>query len=167
MAMKTNYNSAAMLASLKGEMEVSYALLIDDMIGVCKGFLVDVREQLQGHDLGNYNDRTKQLRGSLAAYIYRNGSIIWADEGENGTESRRVIKEQVTLTPSGFNVIGIASKEYASWVESKGYNVMTNQSDWFFVNLGEAFAKLGYRDMGALKLSSPTKAIKGVRYGKL
>ena len=165
--MKTNYNSATMLASLKGEVEVGYVVLISDMIGVCRSFLVDVREQLEGHELGNYNNRSKQLRGSLAAYIYRNGNVIWADEGENGMESRKVITEQVILTPSGFNVVGIASKEYASHVESKGYNVMTNQSDKFIVDLSFAFAKLGKGEIGRIHIMSPTKAITRVNYGNL
>ena len=167
MALNTDYNSANFLLQLKNDVEVGYASIIPDMIRVCKGFLIDVREQLEGHDLGNYNNRTKQLRESLAAYIFRNGVIIWSDEGGNGTESQRVIREQITLTPSGFDIIGIASKEYASWVESKGYNVITNQGEWFVVNLGEVFAKLGYKDLGSLKLKSPTKAITKVSYGKL
>ena len=58
----------------------------------------------------------------------------------------KIISDQIHFTPHGFDIIGIASKEYASWVESKGYNVITNQGEWFFVNLGEVFSKLGYKE---------------------
>ena len=167
MALNTDYNSANFLLQLKNDVEVGYASIIPDMIRVCKSFLIDVREQLEGHDLGNYNNRSKQLRESLAAYIFRNGVIIWSDEGGNGTESQRVIREQITLTPSGFDIIGIASKEYASWVESKGYNVMTNQGEVFLFDMGKVFTKLGYSNIGTLQLKSPTKAITKVRYGRI
>lgn len=163
----TDYNSANFLLQLKSEVEVGYATMIPEMIRVCKDFLIDVREQLEGHELGNYNNRTKQLRESLAAYIFRNGVIIWSDEGGNGTESQRVIREQIALTPSGFDIIGIASKEYASWVESKGYNVMTNQGEVFLFDIGKVFTKLGYSNIGALQLKSPTKAITKVSYGRI
>lgn len=167
MALKTDYNSANFLLQLKSDVEVGYAAIIPDMIRVCKEFLVDTRGQIQDHSMGTYRDRTKQLRESLAAYIFRNGTIIWSDEGGNGTESQRVIREQIALTPSGFDIVGIASKEYASHVESKGYNVITNQGEVFFVDLGKVFAKLGYKDLGSLQLKSPTKAITKVSYGRI
>jgi len=165
MALKTDYNSANFLLQLKNDVEVGYAAIIPDMIQVCKDFLTDTRGQIQDHSMGTYKDRTKELRGSLAAYIFRNGGLIWSDGGENDTESRRIIREEIALTPSGFDIVGIASKEYASWVESKGYNVITNQGEVFLVDLGSVFTKLGYKDMGSLKLKSPTKAITKVSYG--
>ena len=164
MVITTDYNSANMLNSLNSEMNLNYLNLVDDMIDVCKNFLTDVREQLQDHSQGTYLDQTTQLRNSLAAYIYRNGSLLWADEGENGEESRKIISDQIHFTPHGFDIIGIASKEYASWVESKGYNVITNQGEWFFVNLGEVFSKLGYKKIGSLKITSPIRAITTVKY---
>jgi len=142
MALKTDYNSARMLRDINLEMEASYAVLIEDMITVCKKFLADTRGQLQDHAAGTYIDRTKQLRGSLAAYIFRNGQLIWHDGGQNDKVSRAKIAEKIQLTSSGFDIIGIASKEYASWVESKGYNVITRQGDTFYVDLGKAFFKL-------------------------
>ena len=167
MALRTDYNSANFLRSLKMESEMGFVAIIDEMIRVCKEFLVSTRGQLQDHSMHTYLDQTKQLRGSLAAYIFRNGLLIWSDGGKNDVVSRQIIREQIALTPSGFDIIGIASKEYASWVESKGYNVMTNQGEWFLVNLGEVFAKLGYKDLGSLKLKSPTKAITKVSYGRI
>ena len=167
MALRTDYNSANFLLQLKNDVEVGYASIIPEMIRVCKEFLVSTRGQLQDHSMHTYLDQTKQLRGSLAAYIFRNGLLIWSDGGKNDVVSRQIIREQIALTPSGFDIIGIASKEYASWVESKGYNVIPNQGEWFVVNLGEVFAKLGYKDLGSLKLKSATKAITKVSYGKL
>ena len=163
----TDYNSANFLRSLKMESEMGFVAIIDDMIRVCKEFLVSTRGQLQDHSMHTYLDQTKQLRGSLAAYIFRNGLLIWSDGGKNDVVSRQIIREQIALTPSGFDIIGIASKEYASWVESKGYNVMTNQGEVFLFDMGKVFTKLGYSNIGALQLKSPTKAITKVSYGRI
>ena len=150
MALKTDYNSAKMLKDLNLEMELGFQPLIADMKADCKRFLSDTRGQLQDHAMGTYIDRTKQLRGSLAAYIFRNGKLIWSDGGENDAQSRKIILEQIQLTPSGFDIIGIASKEYASHVESKGYNVMTVQGDTFIIDLGAAF--YNFASTGKIKI---------------
>lgn len=156
MALKTDYNSAKMLKDLNLEMELGFEPLVADMKADCKRFLSDTRGQLQDHNFpvgifkGTYIDRTKQLRGSLAAYIFRNGKLIWSDGGENDAQSRKIISEQIQLTPSGFDIIGIASKEYASHVESKGYNVMTIQGDTFIIDLGAAF--YNFASTGKIKI---------------
>lgn len=150
MALKTDYNSAKMLKDLNLEMELGFEPLVADMKAACKKFLSDTRGQLQDHSMGTYIDRTKKLRGSLAAYIFRNGKLIWSDGGENDAQSRKIISEQIQLTPSGFDIIGIASKEYASHVESKGYNVMTIQGDTFIIDLGAAF--YNFASTGKIKI---------------
>ena len=141
MALKTNYNSKNMLVSMNKDIEAGSVAMMVDMVISCKTFLKDTREQVQDHSQGTYIDRTKQLRGSLAAYVFRDGVVVWSDEGQNGQQSRRVIDDMVPIVSKGFSIIGVASKEYASHVESKGYNVITRQGDTFIFNLEKAFYK--------------------------
>lgn len=165
MALTTNYNPKTFLADYKLQEEVMFSTLVVEMIRVCQEFLVSTRSQVQDHAQNTYMDRTTDLRNSLGAYIYHNGVVIWADGGKFDLVNRGIIKEQVTLTPNGYNIIGIASKEYASCVESKGYNVMTNQGEDFLIDLGQVFTKAGNKMVGRLKIFTPTYVINKVSYG--
>lgn len=147
MALKTDYNSSKMLRTMKVEMNTGVMMLLPEMKKSCRKFLSSTRKQVQDHSKGTYIDRTKQLRGSLAAYIFHNGNLIWSDGGQNDIVSRKIISERIGITSSGFDIIGIASKEYASAVESKGYNVMTIQGDTLIINLGASFSQLNNRNL--------------------
>ena len=87
----------------------------------------DSRKQPGGHELGFYNDQTAHLRNSIDFYVYEDGKCI--DEGsecEFKDENKGKIFDVIA---KGFTLIGMAGKEYASQVEARGYNVITQQGE--------------------------------------
>jgi hypothetical protein len=162
MAIKSDYNEAKTYRDLKLKQEIEYAMLFDNLKAICLKFLDDSRGQIEDHNFpkgifkGTYIDQTRKLRESIGAYIFRNGIMVWSNEDGNVGQNRQVIMEY-HIVPQGFTVFGIAGMDYASIVESKGYNVISTQGDVFLIDLGSSFAK-----MGALKISDFANA---VRYG--
>lgn len=97
-------------------------------------FVKECREQPQGHDLGYYNDRTANLRNSIGYYIFHNGELT--HDGSGMVHAAENVQEIARLVDSkGWNLIGIAGMNYASYVEAKGYNVITKQTDSVYVRL--------------------------------
>jgi hypothetical protein len=56
---------------------------------------------------------------------------------------------QDVVKPKGFQLIGVAGMNYASHVESKGYNVISYQADVCMVNLGVSLEKLKVVEQGS------------------
>lgn len=106
-----------------------------------ESFVKECREQPQGHDKGFYDDQTGNLRNSIGYYIYKDGQLI--EEGTtkvNNEENKGLISDLVE--ESGWTLIGVAGMNYASYVEAKGYNVISNQADQVFVDLDEYAAAI-------------------------
>jgi hypothetical protein len=130
MAITSDYNKAKMQKELDKEQELSNARLFLRIIDRCEQFIEEAKTQPQGHSLGFYNDQTKALRQSIAAYIFRDGKLVWSKVEGNAEENMSLILEE-SIPREGFFSIVIAGKIYASWVESKGYNVISLQGrDW-------------------------------------
>ncbi len=108
-------------------------------------FVSDAREGMNissaAFPKGDYQDQTANLRSSIGYFILRDNEQV---DGSTGTSkgqmaARRVLNE---LPPkSGYRLIGVAGMEYASFLESKGYNVISSQQAVLFVNLGERLRK--------------------------
>jgi hypothetical protein len=84
---------------------------------------------------GDYQDRTKNLRSSIGYFVLKDGQIVNSKiEGTSmGTATSKVVL--ASIPKSGYQLIGVAGMEYASYVESRGYNVITSQKEVAFVNL--------------------------------
>ena len=85
---------------------------------------------------GEYQDRTSNLRGSIAYDVVENGITKASDYsgGGKGDEESRyfakkavndVIFENSLLSDNKLWLIGVAGMEYAAAVESKGFDVVT------------------------------------------
>ena len=135
MGITSTYKPNVAYKELKANQEVDYLKFLERAKVIATKFVKDARSQPVGHHLGFYDNRTFMLRNSIAAYIFRDGLLIWANERGNTTENRRLISEEMVLTHKGFDIIGMAGKFYASYVESKGYNVVTDQGNIFILNL--------------------------------
>jgi hypothetical protein len=143
MGITSTYKPNVAYKELKANQEVEYLKFIKMAKVIATRFVEDARSQPEGHHLGFYDNRTFMLRNSIAAYIFRDGFLIWANERGHAAENRKIISEEVVLTYKGFDVIGMAGKFYASYVEkihasymeSKGYNVVTNQGNVFILDL--------------------------------
>lgn len=77
---------------------------------------------------GSYKDQTSNLRNSIGYAIIANGRLV---DGEYGNardglkQSRQIVNEVSTSYPAGYVLTVIAGMNYAVYVESKGYNVLT------------------------------------------
>ncbi len=138
MALTSDYNQAKTLKQLQLAQEVEYMKMVEKMKFIAGKFLTKAREQPQGHQLGFYNDKTKKLRRSIAVYIFRNKRIIWANEDGNTAENRRLILEKYSPR-HGFSIVAIAGKDYATTVESLGYNVISAQAHTFIAEIDLTF----------------------------
>ena len=130
MDITSDYNQARMLKELMANQEMSYASYLSELIEMATEFVEEAKMQPEGHDLGFYNDRTGDLRASIGAYIFRDGVLVWSIVEGNADENMRlVLEDDGKIANKGFTVVGIAGKYYASYVESKGYNVVSTQWD--------------------------------------
>lgn len=141
MAITSDYNQANMQKLLESEQEIGYITLLVDMIDVCMSFVEDAKNQPEGHELGFYNNITGDLRASIGAYIFRDGRLIWSMSEGNEDENLRIIVDESDgrIVDKGFTAVGIAGMMYASYVQSKGYNVINSQSDYCLLDLTNLF----------------------------
>lgn len=98
----------------------------------------------------DFTDRTGNLRSSIGYMILKNGQIMSEDfeDSAQGTDKSTgkqkgfefaFLKAEVT---TGFVLIVVAGMEYAVYVESKGYDVITGSSLLAENDLRQAFEKL-------------------------
>lgn len=98
---------------------------------------------------GDYTDRSSHLRSSIAYFVLKNGQIIY---GKTEGESKGISAAMDTLRDvekSGYQLIGVAGMNYASYLENMGFNVITSQSEMAIVNITKQVNQ--YRDRMAGK----------------
>lgn len=76
-----------------------------------------------------YQDRTGNLRSSVGYFIYEGNSLIESNigQGEGRNEAMNEIRS-IAKRQGVFYLIGVAGMNYASYVEAKGFNVISNQA---------------------------------------
>ena len=95
---------------------------------------------------GGFGDVTGNLRSSIGYFILKDGDIIKKDFTGSGIGEQNAMTELLFLSnKEGFQMIGIAGMNYASYVESKGYNVITLQADVCLIDLEQYFKILENR----------------------
>lgn len=107
-------------------------------------FVKDARDGLNitgAFPKGDYTDRTVNLRSSIGYFVLNNGVVV--DSFIDGTaEGVAAARELLSSIPkSDYQLIGVAGMDYASYVESKGYNVITSQKDVAVVNIERLLQK--------------------------
>ena len=110
-----------------------YKQILNAFIMAGEEFVKNAREQMQDHAMGQYHDVTKNLRGSIHYFIFYNGELVHRSAPTRVAIQLSDVQEYVK--PTGFQLIGIAGMNYASYVESKGYNVISYQADICLVDL--------------------------------
>ncbi len=78
----------------------------------------------------NFTDRTGNLRNSIGYTIFKNGNPVYEQANNNtgGDAAKKVISEHALLFPRGLVLIVVAGMEYAAYVESKNFDVITASS---------------------------------------
>jgi hypothetical protein len=145
------------------EIESVHERILASFIRAGENFIVQGRSQFGGdgggkeaariaaHALGVYADDTTNLRNSIGYYIFHRGERVYQNTDGKGTahpgESSYDLNDILDhVDPSGYQLIGFAGMNYASYVEAKGYNVITTQSETCVLNLTGYLQKLGLAD---------------------
>lgn len=131
MALKSNFNEAKSMQDVKAQAETLYQKILDSFIYAAEDFIVNARGQVQDHAMGTYLDQTTNLRNSIGYFIFHNGEMV--REKNEITTNKSLVDGFVKS--SGFQLILIAGMNYASYVESKGYNVISYQADVCMIDL--------------------------------
>jgi hypothetical protein len=147
MAIKSNFNEADSMRN----MQLQYDILVEKMINSCiragEDFIVNARSQIQDHSMGTYNDVTTNLRNSIEYFIFYNGELVRASASEFMAANRELVQE--VILPRGIQLIAIAGMNYASYVEAKGYNVISYQADVMMVDLAMYLETLDVIEQGS------------------
>ena len=99
-------------------------------------FVKDARDE------NTYIDQTGNLRSSIGYFILKDGKVIDSmiylsakgTDRQTGLETGKLFAGTLPKS-SGYQLIGVAGMDYASSVESKGYNVITLQKDVCLVKI--------------------------------
>ena len=118
--------------------------MINSFIRAGEDFVINSREQMQDHAMGTYKDQTTNLRNSIGYFIFHNGALV--HDNNNNIANRGIIED--TVKPIGIQLIGLAGMNYASYVESKGYNVISYQADVCIVDLSTYLERLELIEKG-------------------
>ena len=124
--------------SRAGEKFVEDVRRADNITGVWKQRKLTDAELASGRtapNYGDYLDDTDNLRSSIGFGIYLDG-VPDVDDFDGNPEGVAAARSALNAVPKrGWQLIGVAGMEYASAVESKGYNVITSQGDVAIVQL--------------------------------
>jgi hypothetical protein len=161
MALKSNFNAAKSAYEVQEQANKLYVKMINSFIRAGEDFVTNAREQMQSHAMGQYEDVTANLRNSVGYFIFHNGKmIIGAKPGDkvgkkpegklSSTEIESIGKEAIKefIRTDGIQLIGLAGMNYASYVESKGYNVISYQADICIIDLSTYLERLELIEKG-------------------
>ena len=148
MALKSNFNESRFDADVKEQAGVIYDQIVNSFIMAGEQFIINARTQAQDHGSGQNEDVTANLRNSISYYLFHNGELIVGkepgsdigktNEGKMSASEITAINKQAiqdVVSKEGFQLILVAGMNYASWVESKGYNVISYQADLCLVDI--------------------------------
>lgn len=121
------------MRDVQKQSEILNEKILNSFIMAGEEFVKDARGQLQDHAAGTYLDQTTNLRNSIGYFVYHNGVMVKENLIGNAVANKEAVRD--LINPKGFQLIGIAGMNYASHVESKGYNVISYQADICMVNL--------------------------------
>ena len=140
MALKSNFNEASSMRDVQKQADSLHTKILNSFISDGETFVTNAREQGQSHEMGQYKDQTTNLRNSIAYYVFYNGKLVHKNEKGNASVNMQEISG--LIKPNGYQIIAIAGMNYASYVESKGYNVISYQADILIVDLAVHLEKL-------------------------
>lgn len=82
---------------------------------------------LQQPKFGDYLDQTSNLRNSIGYVVFKDGKVVKSHLGsKSASKSKEVVANHMQGFTAGYGLIVVAGMEYAAFVESKGYNVISS-----------------------------------------
>lgn len=140
MALKCNFNESKLASDIKHHSDELNERILASFIRAGLKFVKEARGQVQDHAMGTYVDQTTHLRNSIDFIVFHNGEMVRGSGSEFASSNLEKAREHVK--EKGFQLICIAGMNYASYVESKGYNVISYQGDTCLVDLALYLEKL-------------------------
>jgi hypothetical protein len=123
---RPKFNAAQIAKFLAGKRIAIYNAIVSRLKFVGESFVTKARNS------DTYKDQTGNLRSSIGYVIYYNGQHLESDfpgaQSEGVTKARELADEVAADFPHGFVLICVAGMDYASAVEARGYDVITNSS---------------------------------------
>jgi hypothetical protein len=121
------------------------AAVMDILMKCGEKFVTDAKDQINISSSlfpkGAYKTQTGNLKHSIGYFILRNMVVVY--DSSNGKGSKKIISEVMRLSLGiGWIIVGYAGMNYASYVESKGYNVISSQKETFIINLDKGLKNL-------------------------
>lgn len=121
----------------------------DNVLGILQRvgeeFVTDARSALNinagAFPKGDFTDQTANLRSSIGYFLLNNGEVV--AESLSGTAEGVLAAKEPLLNHSGrgYSIMGVAGMEYASYLESMGYNVISSQNLNLIVDLTNLLKK--------------------------
>jgi hypothetical protein len=142
MALKSNFNEMKSMMNVRLQADGLYKRIIQSYKRAGLKFIVNARNQGQIHAQGQYEDQTTNLRNSIGFYIFRDGILVEEFIHEKSTETSYMTAVEPFIKTSGIQLIGFAGMNYASYVEAKGYNVISYQADLCMIDLSYYLERL-------------------------
>lgn len=84
---------------------------------------------------GDYTDRTSNLRSSIGYFVVKDRVIIGSMVSGTPEGMKAAQDAMKNCLRNGLQLIVVAGMDYASYVESKGFNVITSQADLAVIDL--------------------------------
>ena len=85
----------------------------------------------QARSTRTYKDRTGNLRSSIGYVVALDGEVKIDNlegTGEGKARAKELVQQVLSEDSTGIVLIGFAGMQYASYVESKGYDVITGST---------------------------------------
>lgn len=119
--------------------------IISIMGRVGEEFVSDARQGINisgAFPKGDYTDQTANLRSSIGYAILYDGAIVATSVSVLDVETGKIVNEVLkNSVPMKWILVGFSAMQYSSYLESKGYNVITSQSDIAMVDLEDRVRK--------------------------
>lgn len=106
-------------------------ITLSEISNVGLKFVTEARNKMKAQ--GGFDDQTGNLRSSIGFIVVYDGKIVHEDFNHGGgpigqKEGIEFAEYQAALYPNGYVLITVAGMEYASFVEDKGYDVITGST---------------------------------------
>ena len=124
MGVKANFDTKGIHAYLEGKVKAIEAEIVRRMQYLGEQCINHARA------LNTYKDQTGNLRSSIGYLIVVNGSIVntggFKGSNEGAVNGNNFAREIALTSPNGFVLIVVAGMNYAKYVETRGFDVLTS-----------------------------------------
>ena len=111
---------------IEGKLNIAFDKIKEQYIKAATQKFIEVGERCitEARDNGSYTDRTGHLRSSVGYVVLLDGVV--QSQGNINKHNQEHIEKIKAKYPKGLVLIVVAGKNYAAYVEAKGYNVLSS-----------------------------------------